>query len=80
MTEPNAELQEAINNAGFTVFECISDHGFYSWDPPRDAKKQQFRRVTAADFVEHLDLEGRPDNLAEELVKTVNADQTSPSP
>lgn len=54
-------LQRDIDRAGFRIFECISDNGFFSWNPPRGAKYQNLGSVTKSTiFIDCLDLDGKP--------------------
>ena len=57
-------LQQEIDRAGFRIFECLSDHGYFSWNPPRGAAYMNLGSLTnSIVFTKYLDLNGKPDKL-----------------
>jgi hypothetical protein len=57
-------LQRELDLAGFRIFECISDNGYFAWNPPRGTAYKILGNITdAKDLQEYLDLEGKPDVL-----------------
>lgn len=57
-------LQREIDRAGFRIFECLSDHGYFSWNQPRGSSYKSLGDITNPDdFKVHLDLDGKPDTL-----------------
>ena len=60
-SKSSLRLQSDIDRAGFRIFECISDDGFFSWNPPRGEKYQNQGSVTSPNiFKVYLDLDGKP--------------------
>ena len=63
------QLQRELDQAGFHIFHCISDHGFFAWNVPQ--KKQQYQSVSSIKNIddlhmdEYLDLNGRPSKLTD---------------
>jgi hypothetical protein len=61
-------LQREIDQAGFRIFECISDLGYFSWNPIRGAIYQNLTSITkTSNFTESLDLNGTPPILLQPL-------------
>ena len=61
-------LQREIDRTGFRIFECISDLGYFSWNPLRGAKYQNLASITkSTDLTEYLDLNGTPPILLRQL-------------
>lgn len=58
------KLQREIDRSGFRIFECISDHGYYSWNPPRNSPYKCLSSVVdATDMTRYLDLDDKPGRL-----------------
>lgn len=57
-------LQSEIDSAGFRIFECLSDLGYFSWNPPRNAVCKSLGSIASPDeFKKYIDLDGKPDKL-----------------
>ena len=66
--DKSLKLQKEINRAGFRLFECISDNGYFSWNPPRDAPYKTLSDISKSDQLmisSYLDVEGKPDSLVD---------------
>jgi hypothetical protein len=60
----SSRFQRELDRAGFSIFECISDNGFFAWNPPREAAYKVLGNITdAKDLQKYLDLAGKPDVL-----------------
>jgi hypothetical protein len=56
-------FQNEIDKAGFKIFQCVSDNGFFSWTPG-DGPYKHLSRVSAVDeVVDRIDLVAKPDAL-----------------
>lgn len=58
-------LQHEINEAAFRIFQCVSDHGYFSWKPQRGKPKyKNLSNISSTkEIVDYIDLEARPDRL-----------------
>jgi hypothetical protein len=66
--EKSKRFQHELSRAGFRIFECLSDHGYFSWNPPHDAAYQNLASITRADQLmlsSYLNVDGRPDPLVD---------------
>ena len=65
--EQSQKLQKEIDRAGFRIFECLSDKGYFAWTPPRDAPYKNLASVTKTKdlSLSCIDLKGKPDPLVE---------------
>ena len=67
--DKSRELQRELDRAGFRIFECLSDKGFFSWNPPHETTYKNLASITTLDqlMLNCLDLEGRPDQLVDPM-------------
>jgi hypothetical protein len=60
---PKAKLQQVLEQAGFTVFQYVSDLGFYKWTPR--GSYRNLSETTADEFIEAIDLHERPKQIVD---------------
>jgi hypothetical protein len=60
---PNAKLQPVLEQAGFTIFQSVSDLGFYGWTPR--GSYRILSATTAEEFKEAIDLQARPKQITD---------------
>jgi hypothetical protein len=66
LDKKSQRLQQELSRVGFRIFECFSDLGYFSWNPPTDAPYQNLASVTSANQLmlsSYLNVHGRPDRL-----------------
>jgi hypothetical protein len=71
------KLQREINRAGFRIFECLSDNGYFSWSVPMKAPTKTLGSMKTKNelkLTDYLDLDGKPDQLVDpRSIKTPKA-------
>lgn len=65
--EKSRELQRELDSIGFRIFECLSDKGFFAWNPPHQVEYKNLSSITESKelMLSYLDLEGKPDELVD---------------
>ena len=65
--EKSRELQQELDSIGFRIFECLSDKGFFAWNPPHKVEYNNLASITDSKelMLSYLDLEGKPENLVD---------------
>jgi hypothetical protein len=66
--DKSGQLQRELNVAGFRIFECLCDKGFFSWNSPHGAPYRNVGSIASSDQLmisSYLDLDGRPDSLVD---------------
>jgi len=63
--DQSKKLQKELHQAGFRIFECLSDKGYFSWNPSNDAPYINLQSVQSVKdlSLSYLDVNGTPETL-----------------
>ena len=67
---PNIQLQEILKQAGFNIFQSVSDLGFYEWRPK--GPYQSLSKMTMNEFRKSVELGTQPKQIANMKAMTSN--------
>lgn len=79
--DKSREVQRILDRAGFRIFECLFDKGYFSWNPPHKTVYKNLASISSADelMLDYLDLDGKPDELVDpKSIKTPKSFLTLP--
>ena len=59
----NNRFSDEINQTNFTIFDHLSDLGYFSWDP-KDSRYKSLDDISSSEeILSHIDLNGKPNIL-----------------
>ena len=59
----NKKFSDQINQTKFTIFDHLSDLGYFSWDPKDSGYKSLNDILSSEEVLSHIDLDGKPNML-----------------
>lgn len=60
---PSKKFTDQIKETEFTIFDHLSDLGYFSWDPKKSDYKSLNDISSSEEILSHINLSGKPDTL-----------------